>query len=83
MHLRGQPRCYVRRAAGSTGYLNLQVDLLSEQEMTMMLRMLQRISDRLGIPNDDAERRRSEALRQETDVIHIAEQTRERMPPGA
>src|SRR3982750_315646 len=36
-------------------HLNLQVDLLAEQEMTLMLRMLRRISERLDIEPDSGE----------------------------
>lgn len=68
------------RQSDERDHLNLQVDLLSEQEMTIVLRVLQRISERLGIPPDDEERQRTEQLRQQTDVLAIAEELRENLP---
>jgi uncharacterized membrane protein len=38
-------------------HLNLQIDLLAEQKMTMMLRILRRISERLDIDIETAKRR--------------------------
>jgi uncharacterized membrane protein len=43
-------------------HLNLQVDLLAEQEMTLMLRMLRRISERLNIKPESGEEERAEQL---------------------
>lgn len=54
--------------------LDLQVDLLAEQEMTMMLRMLSRISDRLGIAADDGERHQALQLMEETNVYELIEE---------
>jgi uncharacterized membrane protein len=54
--------------------LDLQVDLLAEQEMTMMLRMLSRISDRLGVAADDSERHQTLQLMEETNVYELMEE---------
>jgi uncharacterized membrane protein len=63
--------------------LNLQVDLLAEQEMTLMLRMLRRISDRLEIPTDNEEAARAEKLAEETNVYDLVRQFEREMPaPG-
>ena len=61
-------------------HLDLQVDLLAEQEMTLMLRMLRRISDRLGIPPESAEAERAEKLTQETNVYQLMERIRQELP---
>ena len=59
--------------------LNLQIDLLSEREATMMLQMLQRISARLGIEEvaDDAEVRE---LSRATEVESIARELERKLP---
>jgi uncharacterized membrane protein len=56
--------------------LNLQVDLLAEQEMTMVLRMLGRISDHLGVQPDDAEQSDARELMEHTNVSELMEQLR-------
>ncbi len=70
------------RQSDERDHLNLQVDLLAEQEMTMVLRMLRRISDRLGVAIDEEESDRTAQLTKETDVLTIAEQLREELPGG-
>jgi uncharacterized membrane protein len=68
------------RQSDERDHLNLQVDLLAEQEMTLMLRMLQRISDQLGVPENSDETDRAARLTTETDVVTIAEKLREELP---
>lgn len=68
------------RQSDERDHLNLQVDLLAEQEMTVMLRMLGRISERLGIPDDSADAHRTAQLTAETNVLNIAERLREELP---
>src|SRR3954468_83298 len=43
-------------------HLNLQVDLLAEQEMTLTLRMLRRICERLEIQSESEDQARAEKL---------------------
>ncbi len=52
-------------------HLNLQVDLLAEQEMTLMLRMLRRISERLDIKPESREQEQAERLGEETNVFEL------------
>jgi uncharacterized membrane protein len=52
-------------------HLNLQVDLLAEQEMTLVLRMLRRISERLDIKPESHEQARAEKLGEETNVFEL------------
>jgi uncharacterized membrane protein len=63
-------------------HLNLQVDLLAEQEMTLVLRMLRRISDRLDIKPESGEQARAEKLGEETNVYELM-QTLERELPAS
>lgn len=63
-------------------HLNLQVDLLAEQEMTVMLRLLRRISERLGVQADETEEGHTARLAEETNVYELM-QTLEAQLPGA
>lgn len=54
-------------------HLDLQVDLLAEQEMTVVLRTLRRIEERLGIEPNTAERSEVEELMQPTDLRKLAD----------
>jgi uncharacterized membrane protein len=61
-------------------HLNLQVDLLAEQEMTIMLRMLRRISQRLSIDIENADERRAETLAEETNVYELMQTLDRELP---
>jgi uncharacterized membrane protein len=61
-------------------HLNLQVDLLAEQEMTLMLRMLRRISERLNIEPESAEEERAEKLGEETNVYELMQALEKELP---
>src|SRR3954453_10889552 len=63
-------------------HLNLQVDLLAEQEMTLMLRMLRRISERLEIQPESEDSGRAEKLAEETNVYELM-QTLDKQLPGS
>lgn len=56
--------------------LNLQVDLLAEQEMTMVLRMLGRISDHLHIRPDEQEQNEARELMEQTNIYELMEELR-------
>ena len=64
-------------------HLNLQVDLLAEQEMTMVLRMLRRIPEQLGVQSDDAEAARAQQLTEETNVYELMHTLEEELPAAA
>lgn len=68
------------RQTDERDHLDLQVNLLAEQEMTVVLRMLRRISEKLGIPADSAESTRADQLTLETNVLTIAEKLRAELP---
>jgi hypothetical protein len=61
------------RQSDARDQLNLQIDLLAEPEMTIVLRLLQRISERLQVEPDPQDAEQAEALTQATDVQEIAE----------
>jgi uncharacterized membrane protein len=58
----------MERQADRRAHLDLQINMLAEQESTAAIRMLQRISEHLGIRSDDAV---DTALSEETDVERI------------
>jgi uncharacterized membrane protein len=68
------------RQTDERDHLNLQVDLLAEQEMTLVLKMLRRISKRLDIPPDDADEARAEQLAEQTNVYELVQTLREELP---
>lgn len=61
-------------------HLNLQVDLLAEQEMTLMLRMLRRISERLGIEPEGTDEARAAKLTEETNVYELMQRMEKELP---
>jgi uncharacterized membrane protein len=61
-------------------HLNLQVDLLAEQEMTLMLRMLRRISERLNIEPESDEEQRAAKLGEETNVYELMQALEQELP---
>jgi uncharacterized membrane protein len=61
-------------------HLNLQVDLLAEQEMTVVLRMLRRISERLNIDPESEEEERVERLGEETNVYELMQAIEREFP---
>jgi len=71
-------------------HLNLQVDLLAEQEMTVVLRLLRRISERLGVEMQDDDEARTQKLTEETNVFelmqtldHEVQKAEAQRPPAA
>lgn len=54
-------------------HLDLQINLLSEQENSKMLRMLERIQQRLGISEDDPEVKALEQATQPEELLHQIE----------
>lgn len=59
-------------------HLNLQVDLLAEQEMTMILRMLNRIEERLGIEPQAEREMEARQFMEHTNIYELIEQMRRR-----
>jgi len=61
------------KASDRRDRLALQVDMLAEQEMTMVLRTLSRICERLGIDPVEAGDERARQLMEETNVYELME----------
>jgi uncharacterized membrane protein len=60
-------------------HLNLQVSLLAEQEMTMVLRMLDRISQRLGDGAGTGEEEEARELMEHTNIYELMEELRRKL----
>ena len=61
-------------------HLDLQVNLLAEQEMTVVLRLLRRIGDRLGIEPDNEELEQTQQLAERTNVYELMESIKRELP---
>jgi uncharacterized membrane protein len=61
-------------------HLHLQVGLLTEQELTLVLRMLRRISEQLSIPPETEEAARAEKFTEETNVYELMETLKRELP---
>lgn len=60
-------------------HLNLQVNLLAEQEMTLVLRMLDRIARRVGAAADVTDEEEARRLMQRTNVSELMDELRRRL----
>jgi hypothetical protein len=69
-------------------HLNLRVDLLAEQEMTVVLRRLGRICEQVGVPLSGLEREEVRKLMTATNLDHLiqaigsCDQATEEQPQG-
>src|SRR5215213_9036181 len=61
------------RQSDQRDHLNLQVSLLAEQEMTLMLKLIRQISERLAVAPDTADEARATKLSEETNVYELVE----------
>jgi uncharacterized membrane protein len=68
------------RQSDRRDHLNLQISLLAEQEMTLMLKMLRHVSERLNVQPETADEARALKLTEETNVYELV-QTLERELP--
>jgi uncharacterized membrane protein len=66
------------RQSDERDHLNLQIDLLTEQEMTIVLRLLRKIADRLQVEPDPEDARQVDGLTQRTDIKNLVEALRRR-----
>ncbi len=67
------------RRADQRAHLDLQINLLAEQEMTVMLQMLQNISTRLGVSLPDE---KIEELAEPTPVHVVADELQKTLDPS-
>ena len=61
-------------------HLSLQISMLAEQEMTLMLKQLRRISEQIGVPPEDGDDARAEKLAEETNVYELVQTLRRELP---
>jgi len=73
----GQNR--MSRQSDRRAHLDLQVNILSEQEMTMMLRMQKQLCQHLGV-NSEIVEEEAEELMKETDVEDLVVELEEKLP---
>jgi uncharacterized membrane protein len=59
------------RQSDARDHLNLQIDVLAEQELTLLLRLLRRLAMAAGLPADDADLRRAAVLGEQTNVADL------------
>jgi uncharacterized membrane protein len=67
------------RQTDQRDHLNLQISMLAEQEVTLMLRLLRRISDRLEI-QETPDAAQAEKLTEETNVYELVRTLRRELP---
>jgi uncharacterized membrane protein len=68
------------RQSDERDHLSLQISMLGEQELTLILKILRRISERLGMPPESEEEARAERLSEETNVFEVVRTLREQLP---
>ncbi|HEX8268120.1 MAG TPA: DUF1003 domain-containing protein [Pyrinomonadaceae bacterium] len=73
----GQNR--MSRQSDRRAHLDLQISILAEQEMTMMLRMQQKLCEHFGVDVEAIETE-AEQLMSETDVKHLVGELEEKLP---
>lgn len=67
------------RQSDKRAHLDLQVNMLSEQEMTMMLRMQRRLCEHFGVEVDTVKEEAKQLL-EETDVHRLVNALEEKLP---
>jgi uncharacterized membrane protein len=67
------------RQSDKRAHLDLQVNMLSEQEMTMMLRMQRRLCEHFGVEVDTVKEEAKQLL-EETDVHRLVNTLEEKLP---
>ena len=68
------------RQSDQRDHLNLQVSLLAEQEMTLMLKLLRRVCERLDVRPETEEESRAAQLTQETNVFELVQTLQRELP---
>lgn len=66
------------KEADKRAHLDLQINLLAEQEGTVVLKLLKRISEHLGVEAESDEA--VQEMAEETDVHRLAEELEEKLP---
>lgn len=71
------------RDAERRAHLNLQVDLLAEQELTVLLRLLRQVAERLDLPPESVADRRAEHLMRETNAYELMQGVKQSLDDDA
>lgn len=70
----------MRRQSEQRDHLDLQIDLLAEQEMTLVLRLLRQIAEQLGIPPESEDARKAQELAEQTNVYDLMHTIKKEIP---
>ena len=70
------------RQSDERDHLNLQISMLAEQEMTVMLKLLRRLSERAGVEPESNDEARAQRLSEETNVYELVRSIRRELPEG-
>ena len=65
------------RRSDQRDQLNLQIDLLAEEEMTVVLRLLRQIATRLGVEPDGDDAQRADRLTESTNIRELVQAIQE------
>jgi uncharacterized membrane protein len=68
------------RQADKRAHLDLQINLLAEAETTKILRVLDRIADRVGVPKEEEP---ASDLHEETDILRLADRVESKIPESS
>ena len=68
------------RQADKRAHLDLQINLLDEAETTKVLRILDRIAEKVGVPKEDEE---APDLDRPTDIVKLAQHVQKRIPESS
>ena len=69
----------ITRQADRRAHLDLQINLLTEREITLMLRMQKELSEHLGLKSKNAQEEKHH-LMEEMNVEHLVNQLEEKLP---
>lgn len=69
----------ITRQADRRAHLDLQINLLTEREITLMLRMQKKLCERFNLETNDAEAETHHLIK-ETDVEHLVSELEDKMP---
>lgn len=69
----------MQREADKRAHLDLQVDMLAEQEMTLVLRLLHKVCEKLQI-DIEQERREVQDMMKRTDIRHVRRDLEKHLP---
>jgi uncharacterized membrane protein len=68
------------RQSDARDHLNLQISMLAEQEMTLMLKVLRRIAERLDVSPEGSDEAKAAKLAEETNVYELVQTLQKELP---